>query len=70
MRVLAAADIHGILSIYEWLVEVSLERKADLLVLAGDLFSGDWEEGQRAQAQNIIPILKQTSSALFLSDGE
>jgi Icc-related predicted phosphoesterase len=65
MRVLAAADIHGILSIYEWLVEVSLERKADLLVLAGDLFSGDWEEGQRAQAQNIIPILKQTSVPCF-----
>lgn len=57
VRVLAAADIHGALNVYEWLVELAKEH-AELVVLAGDLFAGDWEEGQRRQAQQIIAMIK------------
>lgn len=55
MRVLAAADIHGVLSVYQWLVAQA--HSADALVLAGDLFDADFAEGQRKQAQDIAGIL-------------
>ena len=54
VRLLAAADIHGALDVYEWLVELAREHNAELVVLAGDLFAGDWADGQRMQAQQII----------------
>ena len=65
MRILAAADIHGVLSVYEWLVGLVQEQHADLLVLAGDLFAGGWEEEQRRQAQKIIPLLKRAPVPLL-----
>ena len=49
MRILATADIHGVLSVYEWLVELVKEHEADLVVVAGDLFAGFQEEAQREQ---------------------
>jgi Icc-related predicted phosphoesterase len=55
MRVLAAADIHGVLSVFQWLVAQA--HSADALVLAGDLFDADFAEGQRKQAQAIARIL-------------
>jgi uncharacterized protein len=58
MRLLAAADIHGVLSVYQWLVAQT--RRADALVLAGDLFDADFDEGQRKQARNIITILRDS----------
>ena len=58
MRILAAADIHGVLSVYEWLV--SYASSADVLVLAGDLFDGDFEEGQRQQAAAIVSRLRRS----------
>jgi Icc-related predicted phosphoesterase len=64
VRVLAAADIHGALNVYEWLVELAKEH-AELVVLAGDLFAGDWEEGQRRQAQQIIAMLKRAGVPCF-----
>src|SRR5262249_31861614 len=57
MRILAAADIHGVLFVYEWLAEIAT-GKADMLVLAGDLFDADFEKQQRRQAQKILQILK------------
>ncbi len=59
MRILAAADIHGVLEVYEWLVELAEKHEAHLVVLAGDLFAGGWEEEQRQQAQIIIRVLKR-----------
>lgn len=57
MRILAAADIHGIRRVYDWLIGTAQERSADLLILAGDLFEGDWEDGQRRQADAIAEKL-------------
>ena len=65
MRLLAAADIHGNLSVYEWLARLAAERQADLLVLAGDLLAGDWEKGQREQVRKIIPLLKKAPVPLL-----
>jgi uncharacterized protein len=60
VRILAIADIHGVLSVYEWLLVRISEEQADVLVLAGDLLVGAWEEEQREQCQNsIIPLLKK-----------
>lgn len=65
MRILATADIHGVLGVYEWLVDLVKERKIDLLVIAGDLFAGDWEDGQRKQAAPIISLLKRAGVPCF-----
>ncbi len=60
MRVLAAADIHGVSVIYEWLVQLTRSR-CDVLVLAGDLLSSDFAAEQRKQADRIIDILRASS---------
>jgi len=65
VRLLAAADIHGALDVYEWLVELAREHNAELVVLAGDLFAGDWADGQRMQAQQIIARLKRVDVPCF-----
>lgn len=57
MRILAAADIHGVRRVYEWLIRTAQERSADLLVLAGDLFENDREDGQRRQADTLAEKL-------------
>ncbi len=59
MRILAAADIHGAVSVYQWLVRLVREQRADLLILAGDLFAGGWEKEQLEQARQMI-LLFQT----------
>lgn len=64
MRVLAAADLHGILYVYEWLLECARKHEADLVVLAGDLFAGDFEAGQRRQAREIIGLIQKTPAPL------
>jgi Icc-related predicted phosphoesterase len=65
MRILATADIHGVLNVYDWLVEVVERHQADLLLIAGDLFAADWEDGQREQARQIIPVLKSVAVPCF-----
>ena len=57
MRILAAADIHGALDVYEWLIQMATEHRADLLILAGDLFAAESHDEQRKQARQIISIL-------------
>jgi len=57
MHILAPADIHGVLRVYQWLVEQS--TSADGLILAGDLFGADFEDQQRQQAQFIVAILRE-----------
>jgi Icc-related predicted phosphoesterase len=39
MRVLASADVHGRLAVYEWLLTVARQHNVDAIVLAGDLLS-------------------------------
>jgi uncharacterized protein len=60
LRILAAADIHGAVDVYEWLREVAEEHRADLLILAGDLLIGGWEQEQSEQARSVIIPLLQT----------
>ena len=59
MRVLAAADIHGALVVYSWLV--GLAPSADVLILAGDLFDADFPAEQRKQAEKIVARLLASS---------
>ena len=59
MRILAAADIHGSLEVYQWLIEQT--PLADVLILAGDLFDADFEDQQRLQAQKIVKLLPRSN---------
>ena len=59
MRILAAADIHGALFVYEWLVR--LASSADVLILAGDLFAADFSAEQRKRAEKIVTRLRSSS---------
>jgi len=59
LRVLAAADIHGALVVYSWLV--GLAPSADVLILAGDLFDADFPAEQRKQAEKIVARLRASS---------
>ncbi len=65
MRVLAIADIHGVVSVYKWLVGLASEEQVDLVVLAGDLFGSGGEEQHREQARKIIGLLKKAPVPLF-----
>jgi Icc-related predicted phosphoesterase len=47
VRILASADIHGVLRVYQWLVEQSKSAEAD------------FEDQQRQQAQFIVAILRE-----------
>jgi len=63
MRILAAADIHGSLEVYQWLVEQT--PLADVLVLAGDLFDVDFEDQQRLQAAEILKVLRRSNAPVL-----
>ncbi len=63
MRILAAADIHSSLEVYQWLAEQT--PLADVLILAGDLFDADFEDQQRLQAQTILTILPRSNCRVF-----
>ena len=63
MRILAAADIHGSLKVYQWLIEQT--PLADALVLAGDLFDADFEDQQRLQALEILKILPRSNCPVY-----
>ena len=70
MRILAASDIHGNLETYRWIIGVAEERRAELVVLAGDLLgSGDdgdtIEETQQRDAVRLVSILGALSAPVF-----
>ncbi len=60
MRVIAAADIHGVRAVYDWLMDLT-RTSCDVLVLAGDLFAGDIASEQQKQAEKILAILRSSS---------
>jgi len=64
MRILAAADIHGVLPVYDWLMEQARRRRADLVLLAGDLFSADWD-GQHRQVAPIAERLRKSPAPIL-----
>lgn len=47
------------------LVKSVQELRADLLLLAGDLFAADSEDGQRKQAQQIVAVLRRVAAPCF-----
>jgi Icc-related predicted phosphoesterase len=58
MRVLAIADIHGVMDVYDWLPDAISDNGADALILAGDLLLGGWEDEQSEQARTfVLPLL-------------
>ena len=54
MRILAIADIHGAIEVYRWLPGAVSDYHADVLILAGDLLTGGWEEEQSEHARTIV----------------
>ena len=70
MQILASADLHGDLDIYEWLVGVTVNTKPDVLVMAGDLLNGSGvfgtvEEAQRANALEILNIISRVNQPVL-----
>jgi Icc-related predicted phosphoesterase len=57
MRILAAADLHGVPAVYEWLARLT-RTGVDTLVLAGDLLASDFPEEQRKTARQMVALLK------------
>jgi Icc-related predicted phosphoesterase len=63
MRVLAAADIHGRWSVYEWLLTAAREHQVDAIVLAGDLLGcpdgfATVEDAQRHEARALTRLFE------------
>lgn len=70
MRILAASDIHGNLETYRWIIGAADERRAELMVLAGDLLGpgddgGTIEESQQRDGVRLISILGAMSVPVF-----
>jgi len=66
VRILAAADLHGVRSVYEWLGQVAQDQRPDAMLLAGDLLVGGWQEEQQRQIQEIIiPWLRKLPVPVF-----
>jgi uncharacterized protein len=65
MRILAAADIHGVIDVYQWIAELARQHNAELLILAGDLLEGGSEQDQRREAQCVISLLKTIPIPVF-----
>jgi len=70
MRLLAIADIHGATDVYEWLRDAVSDNDADVLILAGDLLLGAWEEEQSKQAYTfVLPLLYSIPIPVFFIMG-
>ena len=65
MRILASADIHGSMAVYEWLLEAAATLRADVWIVAGDLFAADFPSGQRRQAAKILALLRRSPAPVF-----
>ena len=63
MRVLASADVHGRLEVYEWLLTAARQHDVEAVVLAGDLLGcpdgfETPEDAQRHDAQQLTKLLE------------
>lgn len=65
MRILAAADIHGVREVYEWLAVVAGKERVNALILAGDLLTMNTSEELRADADWIVSILTAVRRPVF-----
>lgn len=70
MRILGIADIHGAVDVYEWLPGAVLDYRADVLILAGDLLIGGWEDEQSEHIHTIVmPSLHAIDVPIFFIMG-
>lgn len=70
MRILGIADIHGAINVYAWLRDAVSSYGADVLILAGDLLLGGWEEEQSEQARTVVmPLLRTIPASVFFIMG-
>ena len=63
MRVLASADVHGRLAVYEWLLTIARDHEVEAILLAGDLLGcqdgfDTPEDAQRHEAQTLTDLLE------------
>lgn len=70
MRIIASADLHGILEIYDWLVSRVRLESPDAMVLAGDLFG--WgqgidtvADGQTNNRREVLARLSEVECPIF-----
>ena len=60
LKILPAADIHGVRSVYDWLTAKAEEQQADLVILPGDLSAGSWDEReQQKEAEVFLSVLRK-----------
>jgi len=65
MRILAAADLHGVNAVYAWLVDLAQNCAPDAVVLAGDLLPSDVASQQRKHAKSIVQTLKRVAAPVL-----
>ena len=70
MRILAASDLHGNQTAYEWLAQRALERRVQIVILAGDLLGcpdgyETVEAAQRQDAQVVVQILSAMQTPIY-----
>lgn len=70
MRILAAADLHGLRPVYEWLLATAREHHVDAIVLAGDLLGypdgfDTPEAAQHEEARVTVRILTTAAAPVF-----
>lgn len=70
MKVLAAADIHGIAEVWDWLMVQAREHRVDAVILAGDLLGGpdgpeSPEASQRHDAHALVRRLSTSHAPVF-----
>jgi len=63
MRVLASADVHGRLAVYEWLINSARQHNVRVMLLAGDLLGcpdgfDTPEDAQRHEAKIVTDLLE------------
>jgi Icc-related predicted phosphoesterase len=75
VRILAAADLHGHLDLYDWLIRCSSETGPDALVLAGDLLAtqgdhpGPIEAAHAECARLVVERLERVAAPVFFVMG-
>jgi Icc-related predicted phosphoesterase len=70
MKILAAADVHGIRPVYDWLLAAAREYRVDAIVLAGDLLGCvdgfDTPEAAQQHESAILASLLDTAEMAVL----
>ena len=66
LKVLAAGDLHGDTKSTEKLAKRATEEKVDLVILCGDLTTGDLKDFEKFNKNLISPFVKRGHKVLFI----